>query len=166
MTGAEASELGCICLESEELIVAISETIIDAHGLVSRGGRCFDPLSGADGSAKDATLGKLTSIVNSSFGILYGTHPDERFGGDLFLQVSTFCEHLAKDHVFPDGNKRTALVMSLAMLSIKGVAVEVRDPLDPFDNPVYRWIQDVVSGERVVAELAASLMEWARPRAR
>lgn len=160
MTEGEASALGCICFESEELIMAIAETVLDAHDRISSDGACFDPFSGASHANRGVTLGKIASIVNSSFGVLYGSRPDDRFDGNLFLQVSTFCEHLAKDHVFPDGNKRTALVVSLAMLYIKGVKVVVDDSSDSTGNPVYRWIQDVVSGKRTVAELAVTLMGW------
>ena len=64
-------------------------------------------------------------------------------------------------HIFTDGNKRTALVMSLAMLWIRGIVVDGFDSANPETNEVYRWIQDVVSGEKTGRELAVALREMA-----
>lgn len=49
------------------------------------------------------------------------------------------------------------MVVSFAIMSTKGVVVELPDPKDPSKNEVYRWIQDVVSGKRGRNEMAVAL---------
>ena len=68
---------------------------------------------------------------------------------------------LARDHIFPDENKRTALVVSLPIMSMKGVTVELPDPKDPSRNEVYRWIQNVVSGGASTSEMSVALRTMA-----
>lgn len=71
---------------------------------------------------------------------------------------------LAKDHVlFLDGNKRTALIISLAILQrIKGIMVSVSDSSDPSENELYKWIQSIVAGDGDVDSLSVILRERAR----
>ena len=161
MTEEEAQSLGCVTFSSEDVVTAMAETIFAAHKMVAGMSRCFDPLSNAPQQTVDAAIGKIASVVNACFGIFFGADPGDRYAGDLFLQVTTFCEMLARDHIFPDGNKRTALVVSLAIMSMKGVIVELPDPKDPSRNEVYRWIQNVVSGDASTSEMAIALRAMA-----
>lgn len=161
MTEEEARSLGCITFGGEDIIAAMAETIFVTHKVVAGMSKCFDPLSNAPQEMVDVAIGKIASAVNSCFGVIFGVDPDDRYGGDLFLQVTSFCEMLARDHIFPDGNKRTALVVSLAIMSTKGVVVELPDPKDPSNNETYRWIQDVVSGKRGRNEMAVALRTMA-----
>lgn len=159
MTEEEAEKIGCIVFDNEDLITAISETIYDLHARISQCGKCFDPFSEASGEAASLTISKVASAVNSCFGIVFDVTPDDRFGGDVFLQVSTFCARLAKDHIFPDGNKRTALVISLAILQLKGLVISVVDSSDPSENDMYGWIESVVAGQDSVEDLSVTLRE-------
>nr|WP_275052489.1 Fic family protein [Collinsella tanakaei] len=145
------------------MVWAIAETIYDLHSSISKAGACFDPLSGASEEAKLSVIGRLASTVNTCFGVVFESRPDERYDGDVFLQVSKFCFMLAKDHVFLDGNKRTALIISLAILQrIKGIMVSVSDSSDPSENELYKWIQSIVAGDGDVDSLSAILRERAR----
>ncbi len=45
---------------------------------------------------------------------------------------------------------------------VSGVHLDIPDEDDPEDNEVYLWIQDVVTGDRSVEELAQFLREKAR----
>lgn len=162
MTEDEAKKLDCLCFESEELVQAISETIYELHARISQSGKCFDPFLDASGVTASAIVGRIANTVNTCFGIVFGVTPDDRYRGDLFLQVSTFCALLAKDHIFSDGNKRTALVISLALLQLRGISVSVVDSADPSDNGPYTWIESVVDGKENVEELSVKLREWAR----
>ena len=66
-------------------------------------------------------------------------------------------EHMVKDHIFEDGNKRTSLVFALSVLRFAGTPVELSDSPEPKDNQYYAWIQDLVSGNRTTSGLAEEL---------
>ena len=66
-------------------------------------------------------------------------------------------EHMVKDHIFEDGNKRTSLVFALSVLRFASTPVVLSDSPEPKDNQYYVWIQDLVSGNRSRADLAEEL---------
>ena len=66
-------------------------------------------------------------------------------------------EHMVKDHIFEDGNKRTSLVFALSVLRFAGTPVVLSDSPEPKDNQYYAWIQDLVSGNRTTSGLAEEL---------
>ena len=72
--------------------------------------------------------------------------PTGRFGGewlhrDLYEMAAAYAFHIAKNHPFVDGNKRTAIAAALAFLDINGIVLlDLRERL-------YNAIADVVSGE-------------------
>jgi death on curing protein len=54
--------------------------------------------------------------------------PQQGFGGeylhdDLFVMAAAYAFHLAKNHPFIDGNKRTALASCLDFLDVNGIVV-------------------------------------------
>lgn len=110
---------------------------------------------------KEEITERVISAVSSSFSTFFGSTPRDRYV-DIFDQVASFAEKLSKDHIFPDANKRTTVVVSLAFIVVSGVYLDIPDEDDPEDNEVYLWIQDVVIGDRSVEELAQFLREKAR----
>lgn len=66
-------------------------------------------------------------------------------------------EHMVKDHIFEDGNKRTSLVFALSVLRFAGTPVVLSDSPEPKDNQYYAWIQDLVARRRTNSELAEEL---------
>lgn len=64
---------------------------------------------------------------------------------DLFGQVAHFVFHLAKDHSFADGNKRTAMSVSLALLDKEGINLAIDDDADPAENTLYKLISALVT---------------------
>jgi death-on-curing protein len=70
---------------------------------------------------------------------------------------------MAKDHIFPDANKRTTVVISLALLLFADVVLDISDADDPEDNEVYHWIEDVVTRKRSIEQLAQFLRDCAIP---
>ena len=70
---------------------------------------------------------------------------------------ANMAEHMAKDHIFEDGNKRTSIVFALAVLRLAHAPVALSDSPEPKDNQYYAWIQDQVSGNRTREELADEL---------
>lgn len=111
-----------------------------------------DPTDGSVPAARE----KLQSVLAATFCTYFGQSPAERFA-DLFDQAAYLAQHLAKDHLFQDGNKRTALVAALAILRSAGVCVEFDDTDDPATNRYYAWIQDIVSGARSNEALSEEL---------
>ena len=76
---------------------------------------------------------------------------------DNFDQVTYVAEHMVKDHIFEDGNKRTSLVFALSVLRFAGTPVVLSDSPEPRDNQYYAWIQDLISSRRTNSELAEEL---------
>ena len=74
---------------------------------------------------------------------------------DLFGQVAHFVFHLAKDHSFADGNKRTAMSVSLALLDKEGINLAIDDDADPAENTLYKLISALVT-EIITEETFAS----------
>lgn len=108
----------------------------------------------------DETVGSVASVVSAAFGSFFGVSPRERHG-DLFDQIACFAEHLSKDHIFPDANKRTTVAASISILRTAGYTLDMEDADDPADNPLYDWIQDVVTGGKSTSELAEVLRSHA-----
>ena len=115
-----------------------------------------DPTDGGVPAARE----KLQSVLATTFCTYFGQSPAER-STDLFDQATYLAQHLAKDHLFQDGNKRTALVTALAILRSAGVCVEFDDTDDPATNRYYVWIQDIVSGARTNEALSEELRQSA-----
>lgn len=157
MTEEEAAAYRCITFDTDDIIRAFSEAVYEAHHKLSVSMKCFDPLRDISLDKYEEIIGKISSVTSSCFGIVFGSDPNDRYGGDLFIQVSSFCEILAKDHIFTDGNKRTALVMALAVLSMRGIEIRLPDTESLESNAFYWWIQDVVSGAKTVTQLALEL---------
>lgn len=147
-----------LVLDEEEAIEDLSATICAfQRGL----GETFalyspDPTGGGVPAARE----KLQSVRAATFFTYFGQSPSERFA-DLFDQATYLAQHLAKDHLFQDGNKRTALVVALAILRSAGVCVAFDDTDDPATNRYYAWIQDIVSGARTNEALSEELRQSA-----
>jgi death-on-curing protein len=50
-------------------------------------------------------------------------------GGDIFDLAAVLLWHLASDHPFADGNKRTALASAMVFLAINGIDLAQNDDL-------------------------------------
>ena len=71
--------------------------------------------------------------------------PRASFGGewlhrDLYEMAAAYAFHVAQDHPFVDGNKRTALACALVFLELNGVTIT-----DP-EGRLYQAMMDVASG--------------------
>lgn len=143
-----------LCFDGIERDVA--ELAVEEHDkLVSERG--FSPEVPGDELAD-----RVLSPVTYAFCTFFEIAPSDRYA-DVFEQVADFALHLAKDHVFPDGNKRTSVVMTLSLLYVAGFEMIVSDSEDPEDNELYRWIQDMVTGKMDTGALAEFLRESTRP---
>lgn len=103
-------------------------------------------------------VGPVSSVVDSTFLPLFGQSPSERFE-DLFHQVAHLAFHLAKNHSFVDGNKRTAMAVSLAVLKMKGIDLDIDDSPEQKKNTLYNLISDLVTEKITEEQFAARLKE-------
>ena len=146
-----------LSFETEEYIQSFAEQVYFEHERIAACYTCF----AVDRGRADEVIGHIESVVANCFGTFFGFTPRDRFS-DVFEQASCFALHLAKDHIFADGNKRTALVMALAIVKMFPIDLQVDDSADPVENVAYQWIQEAVSGARDEAMLAESLRSMAR----
>lgn len=140
-----------VCLDDIEcefaqMIVSVHDTLVSKRG--------YSP--DLNEEQVRGIVGEVASVVSAAFCTHFHVMPKDRYK-DVFHQVADFATHLSKDHIFPDGNKRTTVVVSLALLEFAGCAVSIEDANDPEDNEVYKWIQDIVTGERDIDSLAEFL---------
>lgn len=108
------------------------------------------------GEEKEGVTERVISAASSSFFTFFCSTFHNRYV-DIFDQVTSFAEKLSKDH-FSGVNKRITVIASLAFVVVSGVHLDISDE----DNEVHLGIQDVVTGDRSVEELARFLREKAR----
>jgi len=83
--------------------------------------------------------------------------PEATFFGELlhptiFTQAAAYLYHLAKNHPFLDGNKRTAFATTIAFLQINGYELNMTE------DEAYNMVMQVAQGE-MSKEALASLLE-------
>lgn len=105
-------------------------------------------------------LGRIQAVISPTFFCIFGYGPAQRYS-DVFDQISQFAERLSKDHIFPDGNKRTTVKVCLALLYRQGWKIRFEDSDMPGDNGLYLWVQSIVTGVHTVDEMAIFLREHA-----
>lgn len=133
---------------------AMAAAVMRLHSTLMTVGRCYT--TDATGSRATLELGRVESVLAGAFCTIFGQSPADRFA-DIFDQVTYVAEHMVKDHIFEDGNKRTSLVFALSVLRFAGTPVVLSDSPEPKDNQYYAWIQDLVSSRRTNSELAEEL---------
>lgn len=143
-----------LVLDDAESLEAIAAAVMRLHSTLMTVGRCYTTDAAGDRAALE--LGRVESVLAGAFCTIFGQSPADRFA-DIFDQVTYVTEHMVKDHIFEDGNKRTSLVFALSVLRLVGAPVELSDSPEPKDNQYYTWIQDLVSGNRTTSGLAEEL---------
>ena len=138
-------------IEDEMSVEAMAQTIVDARGQEMA-------TTGGFGLERDADRDGVARIVATTFCGYFGMEVSDRFE-DLFEQCAYLAEHIARDHVFLDGNKRTAVRMSLSILAMRGIVLDVDDSPDPSGNEVYQWVQALVERKIDSSDLAF-LFRW------
>lgn len=143
-----------LVLDDTESLEAIAAAAMRLHDTLLTIGRCYT--TNATGNRAALELGRVESVLASAFCTIFGQSPADRFA-DIFDQVTYVAEHMVKDHIFEDGNKRTSLVFTLSVLRLAGAPAVLSDAPEPNDNQYYAWIQDLVSESRTTSELAEEL---------
>ena len=98
------------------------------------------------------------ALLESALAMPETTFDDEFLHGTLFEMGAAYLFHLARNHPFVDGNKRTALMCALVFLGLNGPRLEA----DP--DAIYALVDGVASGGVDKAEVAVFLREYATQR--
>lgn len=143
-----------LALDDAGSLEAMAAAVMRLHSTLMTVGRCYTTDATGDRAAHE--LGRVESVLAGAFCTIFGQSPADRFA-DVFDQVTYVAEHMVKDHIFEDGNKRTSLVFALSVLRFAGTPVILSDSPESKDNQYYAWIQDLVSSRRTNSELAEKL---------
>ena len=143
-----------LVLDDTGSLEAMAEAVMRLHSTLMTVGRCYTTDATGDRAALE--LGRIESVLAGAFCTIFGQSPADRFA-DIFDQVTYVAEHMVKDHIFEDGNKRTSLVFALSVLRFAGTPVELSDSSEPKDNQYYAWIHDLVARRRTLDDLANEL---------
>ena len=143
-----------LVLDDAGSLEAMAGAVMRLHSTLLTIGRCYTTDATGERAARE--LRRVESVLVGAFCTIFGQSPADRFT-DIFDQVTYVAEHMVKDHIFEDGNKRTSLVFALSVLRFAGTPVVLSDSPEPKDNQYYAWIQDLVSSRRTNSELAEEL---------
>lgn len=150
----DAHSFAPLVLDDAGLLEAMAAAVMRLQSTLMTVGRCYTTDATGDRAALE--LGCVESVLTGAFCTIFGQSPADRFA-DIFDQATYVAEHMVKDHIFEDGNKRTSLVFALSVLRLAGAPVVLSDSHEPKDNQYYAWIQDLVSRSRTTSELAEEL---------
>jgi death-on-curing protein len=94
-------------------------------------------------------------LLQSALSMPQATFDDEFIHGTVFEMAAAYLFHLARNHPFVDGNKRTALMCALVFLGLNGYR------LDTEPDALYRLVDGVASHKVDKADVAVFLRESA-----
>ena len=154
VVGGQGLPVAPLVLDDAESLEAMAAAVMRLHSTLLTIGRCYTTDATGDRAALE--LGRVESVLAGTFCTIFGQSPADRFA-DIFDQVTYVAEHMVKDHIYEDGNKRTSLVFAFSVLRLAGASVVLLDAPEPKDNQYYAWIQDLVAGRRTNSELAEEL---------
>lgn len=119
-----------LVLDDAGSLEAMAGAVMRLHNTLLTIGRCYT--TDAAGDRAMLELGRIESVLAGAFCTIFGQSPADRFT-DIFDQVAYVAEHMVKDHIFEDGNKRTSLVFALSVLRFAGTPVVLSDSPEPKD---------------------------------
>ena len=97
-------------------------------------------------------------LLQSALSMPQATFDDEYLHGTVFEMSAAYLFHLARNHPFVDGNKRTALMSALVFLGLNDYRLEA----DP--DSLFELIDGVAAGRVDKADLAVFLRDDSRAR--
>jgi death-on-curing protein len=106
------------------------------------------------GEPSPRDIGLVESAVARPRSSVFGVDPYP----DVHTKAAALLHSLARNHAFIDGNKRVAWLSAGAFYWANGLE------LDAPDDPAYDLVMAVSTGELDVADIAARLASWTRPR--
>lgn len=129
-----AHPLAPLVLDDAGSLEAMAAAVMRLHSTLMTVGRCYTTDATGDRAALE--LGCIESVLAGAFCTIFGQSPTDRFA-DIFDQATYVAEHMVKDHIFEDGNKRTSLVFALSVLRLVGSPVVLSDSPESKDNQYY-----------------------------
>ena len=129
---------------SEPEFLALDEVLALHADLIRRYG-------GSTGLRDLALLQSALAMPEASYG-------GERLHGSLFEMAAAYLFHLARNHPFVDGNKRTALMCALIFLGLNG------QRLAADSDSLYALVDGVAAGTVGKAEVAVFLRQHCTAR--
>ena len=123
-TRRSARPFAPLVLDDAGSLEAMAGAVMRLHSTLLTIGRCYT--TDAAGDRATLELGRIESVLAGAFCTIFGQSPADRFT-DIFDQVAYVPEHMVKDHIFEDGNKRTSLVIALSVLRFAGTPVVLSD---------------------------------------
>jgi death-on-curing protein len=91
------------------------------------------------------------ALLQSATGMPEATFEGEFLHGTLFEMAAAYLFHIARNHPFVDGNKRTALMCALVFLGLNGRRLNAQP------DALYELVDGVASGSVDKAEVAVFL---------
>ena len=93
------------------------------------------------------------ALLQSALGMPETTFEGEFLHGTLFEMAAAYVFHVARNHPFVDGNKRTALMCALVFLGLNGSQLEAES------DALYELVDGVAAGSVDKAEVAVFLRQ-------
>ena len=88
------------------------------------------------------------ALLQSAIGTVEATFEGSYLHGTLFEMAAAYLFHIARNHRFLDGNKRTALACALAFLSLNDIGINARP------NSLYDLVIGIAAGKLTKADAA------------
>jgi len=92
-------------------------------------------------------------LLQSALGMPETTFEGEFLHGTLFEMAAAYVFHIARNHPFADGNKRTALMCALVFLGLNGRQLEAES------EALYELVDGVAGGSVDKADVAVFLRQ-------
>jgi death-on-curing protein len=92
-------------------------------------------------------------LLQSALSMPQTTFDDEFLHGTVFEMAAAYLFHLARNHPFMDGNKRTALMCALVFLGLNGYRLDA----DP--DALYELVDGVAAGKVDKADVSVFLRQ-------
>ncbi|MGH2271901.1 type II toxin-antitoxin system death-on-curing family toxin [Anaerohalosphaeraceae bacterium U12dextr] len=112
-----------------------------------------DQISRYGGSAGLRNQGLLESAVMMPQASFAGQYAHE----DLYMMAATYLYHIAMNHPFVDGNKRTGTVCAIVFLELNGIHVK------PDNDALVDFVLAVAQGQKDKSQIAAFFKEHSEP---
>jgi len=98
------------------------------------------------------------TLLQSAIAMPETSYGGEYLHGSVFEMAAAYLFHLARNHPFVDGNKRTALICALVFLGLNGQRLAA----DP--DALYELVDGCAAGQVDKADVAVFLREHSVPR--
>ena len=98
------------------------------------------------------------ALLRSALGTPETTFEGDYLHTDAFEMAAAYLFHIARNHPFVDGNKRTALMAALVFLGLNRLEFAAEP------NPLFELVSGVAAGEVAKAEVAVFFQRNCRPR--